>query len=186
MPIFGASTFGIDSYGLKAKIYKATKKIRLSTINNIGIKRTAYKAIYIDVGFNLKIIEDGASGRAVRLGMYDLVFDLDITGDYTINLYRKAVNNIWNYVTIRSDGKVYIDGYLNNSYDISWLDITDGVLTIKREGGYIDELLVFKEFISEKKILDWHEKEILFYTDYEEIHIEEPSLVSMEVLPING
>ncbi len=180
--IHGTPEFEIDyEIGLKDVVIQESLLIEVGMpcdIQNFPLDIT------IEHYYDTPVFIVGKFGKALRLGNYSLTFDVGLTGDYTIRLFRRAVDeNNFNEIVVKSDGSQHINGVLDGSYDTSWLSVnpTTGVITITKEAWDIDELMIIPAIISEEEISFWNEKDRYFYSDENILPILKPSNVNMEV-----
>jgi len=123
-------------------------------------------------------------GTALNLGMSDLQIKLP----YSVNEYsvymcrREKEEEDFHSIVILSDGRVYVDGFINLSYDISWFNFTGDTLTIGSKAWEIMELLIVKEIVPDLKIHEWAQHPTFFHDPAEDYNIQAPTIVDMEVL----
>ena len=123
-------------------------------------------------------------GTALNLGMSDLQIKLP----YSVNEYsvymcrREKEEEDFHSIVILSDGRVYVDGFINLSYDISWFNFTGDTLTIGSKAWEIMELLIVKEIVPDLKIHEWAQHPTFFHDPAEDYNIQTPTIVDMEVL----
>lgn len=114
--------------------------------------------------------------------------DLQIKLPYSVNEYsvymcrREKEEEDFHSIVILSDGRVYVDGSINLSYDISWFNFTGDTLTIGSKAWEIMELLIVKEIVPDLKIHEWAQHPTFFHDPAEDYNIQAPTIVDMEVL----
>lgn len=111
--------------------------------------------------------------------------DCNLSGDYTLRFYR-MFNGEWKDIVYLSNFDVYVDGKLDNSYDISFFEINgDGSLLFypsSPDTYELEELLIITDRLTtEDEIKEWFYNKTYFYKEIEEINYISVKLVTMEV-----
>lgn len=66
-----------------------------------------------------------------KAAVTSLAYETELTGDYTVNLWRKSSSGTYQYWTVRSDGKKWRDATNNDALGSTWLSVdSDGDLNI--------------------------------------------------------
>ncbi|MFW6002205.1 MAG: hypothetical protein ACOCQD_02610 [archaeon] len=172
----------ILNYNTLNKIGYITNII-VSTSNKVGLIKSKKYSTFSQIMFlNEKpIFIESNYGKAIRLGKSDLDLNIQLN-KYTIRMKRRAVDSLnYNEVVLRNDGAIYVNGELNNNYNIDWFDDSDNII-IKHDAWEIDELLVIPKIIPEEEIQKWYNNELYFY-DHQNIHsLDIPSDLNMQLL----
>jgi hypothetical protein len=85
-------------------------------------------------------------GNGVRLHQNNIQLPVDLPNDYTIRLKRKPLERFtdeWDEVVVRSDSNTYVNGQLDNSFNISWLGLepTENMVAGSTMGANADIIL---------------------------------------------
>lgn len=109
--------------------------------------------------------------------------NLHLKPNYTIRFFRLPwTSPYYDEVVVLSTGEVYVNGGLNNSYDIDFINIKDGFIYFSEEVGGIEELLILDRLATQTEIEQWHDSLVWFYADEEFINNPAPFSVKMEVI----
>lgn len=123
-------------------------------------------------------------GNAVQLENKGLKLNTQLSGDYSIFVIRKMKdNNNFDWITLLSNGILYINGVLDISYNLSWLSVDiNGNVLITNQAWIIDEILIIKEIVSQQFVEEWYNNQLYFYSDGEVQNYSTPNNVIMEVM----
>lgn len=175
-------------------------KTTVNTANYVGIKKnliyptenhvSVEGRIRYSTKVSVMILKDkpshikGVYGNALRLGKAGLKLSTGLLDSYTIRMKRRAESKFtWDELAIRSDGNVYVNGVLNNSYDTTWASVDiNGDLTLSSSAWDIDELMVIPKIVTEAEIKNWYNKKLYYYSDENIQNIQTPSSVGIQTL----
>ena len=164
------------------------------TVYEIGIDRSVYSPSDYNIGitnseiapsiyeilvqYDNPIFISGKFSNGIRVGTGGLQVDISSFDEWSIHLYRQGLDDKkFRDIFILDNGNLYLDGYLNTSYDQSWFTATSSTFTIHSGAIDIDELLIIPERIISDDITAFSNS--AFYDPSEKIEVGEPTTVSM-------
>lgn len=122
-------------------------------------------------------------GKSILLDNRSLEIDFTLPDEYTIMVIRKPKEETtYDWISILSNGDLYINGELDNNYSLNWVDIQNDKIIFNGDTWELNELQIVPYLFDYESVINWSNNKIYYYDEGEYLPKNKPLNVAAEVL----